>query len=131
MKINSKLSILVTLTLCIFCSSGILAQDIVPFEIIDNGSVGLTVVPYSKFGMAVGDINKDGYPEILTLRWNGDGEYSRLYLNQEGTFLDISNQTPLPQIEGAGSVALSRTTYFVDFDNDGDQDISMSNPEAI
>ena len=36
----------------------IFSQDIVPFEIIDNDNVGLTVTPYSKFGMAVGDINK-------------------------------------------------------------------------
>lgn len=117
--------------LFIICTTTIFAQDIVPFEIIENESVGLTVAPYSKWGMAVGDINKDGYPDIFNIRWNGAGEYSRLYLNQGGTFLDISQQTPLPQLEGASDESNTRTAIFVDFDNDGDQDLSFCNPKAI
>jgi hypothetical protein len=107
------------------------AQDLTAYEIIDNESIGLTVAPYSKWGMAVGDINKDGYPEIFCIRWNGSGEYSRLYLNTGGQFQEISHQTPLPQLEGESSESVTRTTTFVDFDNDGDQDISLCNAKAI
>ncbi len=108
----------------------VFSQDLATYELIDNESVGLTVAPYSKYGMAVGDINKDGYPEIFCIRWNGGNTYSRLYLNQGGIFLDISSQTPLPQIEGQGE-SETRTTLFVDYDNDGDQDLSFSSPKAI
>jgi len=128
MNRNIATVILVTIAMT---ATGLFAQDIVPFEIMDNETMGLTVTPYSKFGMAVGDINKDGYPDILCLRWNGSGQYSRLYLNQGGTFLDISDQTPLPQLEGESDQALSRTAIFVDYDNDGDQDLCFSNHKAI
>jgi hypothetical protein len=130
--INSKNTrFVLVLALYLLCVNGIFAQDIVPFEVVDNESVGLTVAPYSKWGMAVGDFNKDGYPDIFNIRWNGAGEYSRLYMNQAGTFLDISDQTPLPQLEGADDEGNTRTATFIDFDNDGDQDISFCTPKAI
>ena len=46
-----------------------LAQDLTTYEIIDNESVGLTVTPFEKFGMAVSDIDRNGYPDIFCLRW--------------------------------------------------------------
>ncbi len=123
---------IVTITIICIMQIPAIAQDLVAFEVMDNDEVGLTVAPYSKWGMAVGDINKDGYPEIFTIRWNGSGEYSRLYLNNQGTFQDISaDHTPLPKIEGQSDQSETRTTVFVDFDNDGDQDLCFSNPKAI
>ncbi|MBN2008155.1 VCBS repeat-containing protein [candidate division KSB1 bacterium] len=131
MKNNIGTLILTIITLCILNVTNIVAQDLVPFEVVNNDEVGLTVAPYSKWGMAVGDINKDGYPDIFCIRWNGADNYSRLYLNTGGHFQDISQQTPLPQIEGQSISPETRTTVFVDFDNDGDQDISFGTPEQI
>jgi hypothetical protein len=50
-------------------TNSLYSQDITAFEIIDNESVGLTVTPFEKYGMAVSDIDRNGYPDIFCLRW--------------------------------------------------------------
>ncbi len=104
------------------------AQEITSFEIMDNAAVGLTVTPYEKYGMAVADIDGNGYPDIFCLRWKTPS-YSRIFTNQNGIFTDISTQSPLETIENAETN--TRTTLWVDYDNDGDRDLSLSTDKGI
>lgn len=112
-----------------FCCLKILfAQGLTGYEIVDNETVGLTIAPFEKHGMAVHDIDRNGYPDIFCLRWKSPG-YSRIFINERGHFRDITNQSPLEQIESLETH--TRTTIWVDFDNDGDRDLSMSTGKAI
>ena len=103
-------------------------QDLCSFEVIDNESVGLTVAPFEKWGMAIHDIDRNGYPDIFCLCWSSEG-YSRVYLNNGGTFQDITDQTPIEEIEN--QIQHSRTTLWVDYDNDGDRDLAMTTDKSI
>ena len=94
------------------------------FELVNNSSVGLTPAPFSKWGMAISDIDRNGYPDILCTRWAAPG-YSRIYTNSNGVFHDITDQSPLEAVE---SVEENTTgVIWVDYDNDGDRDLSMTN----
>jgi hypothetical protein len=124
LKRNIPISILIlTLILCSF--NVLFSQDITAFEIIDNQSIGLTVTPFTKWGMAVADIDRNGYPDILCLRWCSPG-YSRIFTNQNGIFEDVTDQSLMEQFEDETNAFSSRTTLWVDYDNDGDKDLSMS-----
>ncbi len=119
------------LRVAVFCLLGLgvlFAQEITSFEIMDNAAVGLTVTPFEKWGMAVGDFDRNGYPDIFCLRWKAPG-YSRIFSNHSGTFTDITAQSPLEALEGKETG--TRTTLWVDFDNDGDQDLSISGEKGI
>ena len=106
------------------------AQDITSYELVDNETVGLTVAPFEKWGMSVSDIDRNGYPDIFCNRWKSPG-YSRIYANQDGHFTDITSQSPIEQIEAEGEDTYTRTALWVDFDNDGDRDLSMSSDVSI
>ena len=95
-------------------------EDFAGFEVMDNNSIGLTVAPFEKWGTAVADIDRNGWPDLFTIRWASPG-YSRLYLNDNGIFNDITDQTTLRNIENQETG--TTTVAFVDFDNDGDVDI--------
>lgn len=119
------------LKVAVFCllSLGVLfAQEITSFEVVDNAAVGLTVTPFEKYGMAVGDFDRNGYPDIFCLRWKTPG-YSRIFSNQNGKFTDVTMQSPLETLEGKETG--TRTTLWVDYDNDGDQDLSISGEKGI
>jgi hypothetical protein len=121
-----KLSLILVLLLC--GNTMLLSQDLTAFEIIDNASVGLTVAPFEKWGQSVHDIDRNGYPDIFCLCWSSEG-YSRVFLNNGGTFQDITNQTPIEAIEN--QISHSRTTLWVDYDNDGDRDLAMTTDKSI
>jgi hypothetical protein len=104
------------------------AQDITSFELVDNDAVGLTVAPFEKWGMAVSDIDRNGYPDIFCIRWKTPG-FSRIYMNNDGIFQDITDQSPVKAIEAEEPG--TRTTLWVDYDNDGDRDLSMSTDLGI
>ena len=68
-------------------------------------------------GVAVDDVNEDGLLDVLTTGVHGN----RLFLNdEEGRFRDISEES-LIGYSRQGSGAL-----FLDYDNDGDQDVFMA-----
>ena len=123
-----KICILLFVTMGILGTRLVEAQELVAYEVIENESVGLTLTPFAKYGMAVADIDRNGYPDILCMRWSGPN-YSRIFMNAEGIFQDISDQTPFEQIEG--EVDGTRTCLLVDYDNDGDKDISVSTDLGI
>ena len=128
MKCTKTLASLTLILVGVLCANQAVAQDLSAFEIIDNESVGLTVTPYEKYGMAVADIDRNGYPDIFCLRWKSPS-YSRIFINEGGQFRDITDQSPLEQIETQETQ--TRTTLWVDYDNDGDRDLSMSTDKGI
>ncbi len=69
-------------------------------------------------GVAVGDINNDGYPDVYAVNFGGD----RLYLNQrDGTFLDVTASS------GVGNTEWGSSATFIDFDRDGRLDLFVTN----
>ena len=80
-----------TLRLCVlfwlsvFIISNVQGQEMTAFELVDNISVGLTAAPSSKWGVAIADIDRNGWPDIYQARASSPG-YSRIYLNNQGIF---------------------------------------------
>ena len=78
-------------------------------------------------GAAVGDVNGDGWPDLLITEWGSD----RLFLNQAGAgFLEVTEDA------GLGGPAWSTSAAFLDADGDGNLDLYVAryldfNPEMI
>src|SRR5437868_4938046 len=86
------------------------------FVDVSAGS-GLDVAGYG-MGVAVGDINNDGWPDVLVTEYGG----LRLFLNNgNGTFTDITKEAGLKSPLWATSAA------FVDYDRDGWLDLVVVN----
>lgn len=78
---------------------------------------GLSDLGYS-LGVAVGDLDNDGFPDILVSRYGT----SSLYQNQgDGTFVDMSTRA------GLNLPAMSTSCAFADLDCDGNLDIYLVN----
>jgi hypothetical protein len=120
--------VLLLFTLLLYNTS-LIAQDLSAFELVDNISVGLTPAGFSKRGGCMVDIDRNGWPDIYTLKYNGPG-YSRLFTNNQGYFTDITHQTPLKQIEDVDGIRTFNVVW-VDFDNDGDRDCSFGTNKEI
>ena len=72
--------------------------------------------------MAVEDIDGDGLPDIYLV----SGQRDRLFRNLGGLRLaDISDAVPSSD-DGEG-----RGAYFVDYDNDGDKDLFVKEPNTL
>ena len=127
MRPSNQIWLLVCIMVAISCTTAI-GQELVGYKLVDNNSVGLTVAPFEKWGMAIADIDNNGWPDIFTERWASTG-YSRLYVNNEGVFQDITDQTPLESIEE--NETHTRTVALVDYDNDGDKDIFFGTDERL
>jgi hypothetical protein len=86
------------------------------FTDVSAGS-GLDIAGYG-MGVAVGDVNNDGWPDVLLTQY-GD---SRLFLNNgNGTFSDVTKEAGLDLVLWATSAS------FVDYDRDGWLDLVVVN----
>ena len=130
MNIRNKILVVMIILLSFSNINILLSQDLSAYEVVDNLSVGLTVAISSKVGMAIADIDRNGWQDIFLVRWRGPG-YSHIYINDNGIFQDISDGLPLRQIEEDDEQSLTRTCIWVDYDNDGDKDLSVSREKSI
>ncbi len=75
-------------------------------------------------GVALGDANGDGLDDIYVLQQGGFP--NRLYVqNPDGTLRDVSVEAGVDWME------LSHAALFVDLDNDGDQDLAISQSNGL
>jgi hypothetical protein len=79
---------------------------------------GYCQVSLTAGGAAVGDIDDDGWPDLLLTRMDGP---PRLYRNVAGTFEEVTADYGLDTIEGPTNGAA-----FGDVDNDGDLDLYLT-----
>ena len=78
---------------------------------------GLDFAGYN-MGVAVGDVNNDGWLDVLITQYNG----VKLFLNNgDGTFTDVTEESGLSNPGWATSAA------FVDYDRDGRLDLVVAN----
>ena len=106
--------------LILLCATVCFGQEFAVYESVEYSQVGFNPAPFEKWGAAFGDLDKNGWPDIFILRWKSPG-HSQVYLNQDGVFTEITDNTPLEEIETEELQTASVTC--VDYDNDGDQDI--------
>ena len=86
------------------------------FEDVSKGS-GLDVAGYS-MGVAIGDVNNDGRPDVLLTQYGG----VKLFLNNgDGTFTDATKQA------GLDSLHWGTSACFFDYDRDGWLDLVVAN----
>jgi hypothetical protein len=86
------------------------------FQDVSAGS-GLDISGYN-MGVAIGDVNNDGRPDVLVTQYGG----VRLFLNNgDGTFTDVTTQAGLDNPFWATSAA------FLDYDRDGWLDLVVVN----
>ena len=86
------------------------------FEDVSAGS-GLDIAGYN-MGVAVGDINNDGLPDVLVTQYGG----VRLFLNLgDGKFRDVTKEAGLDNLTWGTSAA------FFDYDRDGWLDLVVVN----
>jgi enediyne biosynthesis protein E4 len=86
------------------------------FQDVSKGS-GLDIAGYN-MGVAVGDVNNDGWPDVLVTQFGG----VKLFLNNgDGTFTDVTREAGLDNPLWGTSAA------FVDYDRDGWLDLVIVN----
>jgi hypothetical protein len=86
------------------------------FQDVSKGS-GLDVAGYN-MGVAVGDVNNDGWPDVLLTQYGG---VKLLLNNGDGTFRDATEEA------GLSNPAWGASAAFFDFDRDGWLDLVVTN----
>ncbi len=86
------------------------------FKDVSAGS-GLDIAGYN-MGVAIGDVNNDGWPDVLVTQYGG----IKLFLNNgDGTFTDITDEA------GLANPAWGTSAVFLDYDRDGWLDLVVVN----
>ncbi|MBK1790299.1 CRTAC1 family protein [Persicirhabdus sediminis] len=89
-----------------------------------NGVGEITIPPaFGGSGIAAEDVDGDGWPDLLVLSGAGNKLYQNL---QDGTFKEVTQQAGIDWKREDGTYGEVRQPIFVDFDNDGDQDLFIS-----
>jgi hypothetical protein len=87
------------------------------FRDVSQGS-GLDIAGFN-MGVAIGDVNNDGHPDVLVTRYRG----IKLFLNNgNGTFTDVTREAGLD-----GSPFWATSAAFLDFNRDGWLDLVVVN----
>ncbi|HEV3116897.1 MAG TPA: CRTAC1 family protein [Gemmataceae bacterium] len=86
------------------------------FKDVSAGS-GLDIAGYN-MGVAIGDVNNDGYPDVLVTQYKG---IKLLLNNGNGTFTDVTREAGLDNPFWATSAA------FLDYNRDGWLDLVVAN----
>ncbi|MFN0017328.1 MAG: CRTAC1 family protein [Pirellulaceae bacterium] len=86
------------------------------FEDVTEAAGLADELPYGD-GVAVGDINNDGWPDLFVSKYGND----RLYLNREGKFEDITAAA------GIDNPRWGASACFADYDRDGWLDLFIVN----
>jgi enediyne biosynthesis protein E4 len=84
-----------------------------------TGKSGLARLPFYGMGVAAGDFDNDGYPDIFI---TGYPSCALLHNNRNGTFTDITDKAG---VKNAGKWAASATWF--DYDRDGRLDLFVTN----
>ncbi len=82
-----------------------------------TGRAGVALAAYG-MGAAVGDIDNDGFPDLLVTTFGGETLYRN---NGDGTFTDITKTA------GVSDPFWSASAAFADYDRDGDLDLFVTN----
>lgn len=89
-----------------------------------SATCGLFTINLYSYGASFGDIDNDGDLDVFISNRDDitENQYSYLYRNDNGTFVEITSAAGINL-----SNQLSFCSAFFDYDNDGDQDIYVAN----